>query len=332
MLKWGILSTAKIGVKDVIPAIFRSENSVVEAVASRDLTRAQNVADQFGIPQAFGSYDELLACDDIDAVYIPLVTSEHAEWTINAANAGKHVLCEKPMALKADDIHAIILAADRNKVVVSEAVMITYHPQWLKVRELIASGAIGELTHVQSAFTYFNDDASNMRNIPELGGGALLDIGIYPIAATRFATGKEPHRAMSEIKFDETFGTDTYSSSRIDFGDFELSMYVSTQMAHRQSIVFHGDKGWIELSAPFNAGKYDADCVTLHNAAHNKVETFRFIDINQYTEQVDAFTRMVVNEVQPDGIEVLSLESSYNNQKVIDTLFTASIIETWTQV
>lgn len=332
MLKWGILSTAKIGVQDVIPAIFRSENSVVEAIASRDLSRAQDVATRFGIPQAFGSYEELLACDDIDAIYIPLVTSEHAKWTINAANAGKHVLCEKPIALKADEIHAIILAADRNKVVVTEAVMITYHPQWLKVRELVTSGAIGKLTYVQGAFTYFNDDANNMRNKLELGGGALLDIGIYPIAATRFVTGKEPVRVMSEIKFDETFGTDIYSSNRLDFGDFELSMYVSTQMAVRQSIVFHGDKGWIELTAPFNAGKYDDDSVILHDANHSKIETFRFADINQYTEQVEAFARAVANEAQPDGIALLSLESSLNNQKAIDALFMASNIEVWTEV
>lgn len=332
MLKWGILSTANIGVEDVIPAILRSETSVIEAIASRDLSRAQEVATRFGLPQAFGSYDEMLASDDIDAVYIPLITSDHAEWTIKAANAGKHVLCEKPIALKADDIHAIIVAADRNKVVVAEAVMIIYHPQWLKVRELIASGAIGKLIHVQGAFTYFNDDANNMRNKPELGGGALLDIGVYPIAATRFVTDKEPVRVMSEIKFDETFGTDIYSSNRLDFGDFELSMYVSTQMALRQSMVFHGDKGWIELTAPFNAGKYGDDSVILHDANHGKIETYRFADINQYTEQVNAFARKVVNETQLAGIEVLSLESSLNNQKAIDALFKASNVEVWTEV
>lgn len=332
MLKWGILSTAKIGVQDLIPAILRSETSVIEAIASRDLSRAQEVATRFGVPQAFGSYDELLACDDIDAVYIPLVTSQHSEWTIKAANAGKHVLCEKPIALKADDIHAIILAADRNKVVVAEAVMITYHPQWLKVRDLIASGAIGNLTYVQGAFTYFNDDANNMRNKPELGGGALLDIGVYPIAATRFVTGKEPVRVMSDIKFDETFGTDVYSTSRLDFGDFELAMYVSTQMALRQSIVFHGDKGWIELTAPFNAGKYGDDCVILHDANHDKIETYRFGGIRQYTEEVDAFARKVANETQPEGIELLSLESSLNNQKSIDALFAANGTAGWTEV
>lgn len=332
MLKWGILSTAKIGVQDLIPAILRSDNSVVQAIASRSLDRAQKVADQFGIPQAFGSYEELLACDDIDAVYIPLITSQHAEWTISAANAGKHVLCEKPMAINADDIHAIILAAGRNKVLVSEAVMITYHPQWLKTRELLQSGAIGNLRMVQGSFTYFNKDANNMRNIPEQGGGALLDIGIYPVAATRFATGQEPLRVQSNIHFDETFGTDTYSTNRIDFGGFELSMYVSTQLAHRQTLVFHGDKGYIEMTAPFNAGKYDDDRVILNDANHMEIQTFRFGRINQYTEQIQAFARAIAGEAQPNGVEIFSLESSLNNQKVIDALFASDKAGDWVEV
>jgi predicted dehydrogenase len=332
MLRWGILSTAKIGVKDVIPAILRSDNSVVTAIASRNLSRAEDVAAQFGVPHAFGSYDELLASDEIDAVYIPLITSDHAHWSIEAANAGKHVLCEKPISLNAEEIHAIILAAGRNKVTVAEAVMITYHPQWLKVRSLIAEGAIGTLTHVQGSFTYFNDDADNMRNDPEKGGGALLDIGIYPVAATRFATGLEPKQVMSDIRFDPKFGTDTHSINRIAFEGFELSMYVSTQMALRQSMVFHGDKGWIEMSAPFNAGKYGDDSVTLHDQGRGEITTFRFPDVNQYTHQVEAFARHIKGEAQPEGIEVLSLESSLGNQRVIDALFEAGKSGGWVDV
>lgn len=332
MLRWGILSTAKIGVKDVIPAICRADNSIVTAIASRNLSRAQDVAAQFGIQHAYGSYDELLACDEIDAVYIPLITSDHAHWSIEAANAGKHVLCEKPISIHADEIHAIILAAGRNNVTVSEAVMITYHPQWLKVRALLAKGAIGTLTHVQAAFSFYNDDASNMRNIPEKGGGALLDIGIYPVAATRFATGLEPIQVMSDIRYDPKFGTDTHSINRISFDGFELSMYVSTQMALRQAIVFHGDKGWIELSAPFNAGKYCDDCVTLHNVDHSEIQTFRFSDINQYTKQIEAFARHIKGEAQPEGINILSLESSLGNQRVIDALFAAGKTDGWVEV
>lgn len=332
MLRWGILSTAKIGIKDVIPAIMRSNNSVVTAIASRNLSRAEEAAAQFGIPHAYGTYEELLASDEIDAVYIPLITSEHAHWSIEAANAGKHVLCEKPISLNAEEIHAIILAAGRNKVTVSEAVMITYHPQWLKVRELLTNGAVGTLTHVQGSFSFYNDDANNMRNIPEKGGGALLDIGIYPIAATRFATGLEPTKVMSDIRYDPEFGTDTHSINRISFDGFELSMYVSTKMALRQTIAFHGDKGWIELSAPFNAGKYGDDSVTLHNVDHSEIQTFRFADINQYTEQIEAFARHIKGETQPEGIEILSLESSLGNQCVIDALFEAGKTGGWVDV
>ena len=332
MLKWGILSTAKIAVQDVIPAILRSENSVVEAVASRDLKRARSVAKRFNIPQAFGSYQDLLESDDIDAVYIPLITSEHAKWTIRAADAGKHVLCEKPIVLHASELVAIQEASERNNVVISEAVMIIYHPQWLKVRELIASGAIGRVKQVQGSFTYFNNDPENMRNIPEQGGGALLDIGIYPIAATRFATGLEPLKVQSNIRYDETFKTDIYSNNRLDFGDFELSMYVSTQMALRQSMVFHGETGWIELTAPFNAGKYGDDCVVVHDAKNKVIQIHRFPAVDQYVEQTQAFACHVQNMVQPEGVEILSLESSRNNQKAIDALFLSGKTLNWVEV
>jgi len=179
MFRWGILSTAKIGRDHVIPQLQDSENGVVRAIASRDHARARAVADRFSVPLAFSSYEELLASDEVDGVYIPLPTSQHIEWAIKAAQAGKHVLCEKPIALHADEIAPLIEARDANKVLVVEAFMVTYHPQWRKVRELLSDGAIGRLRHVQGAFSYFNADPSNMRNKPELGGGGLPDIGVY---------------------------------------------------------------------------------------------------------------------------------------------------------
>src|SRR5690606_36769863 len=220
-----------------------SDNGVVAAIASRDAGRARQLADQWSAPYAFGSYEELLASSDVDGVYIPLPTSQHVEWTARAIEAGKHVLVEKPMALKAQDIAPLIALRDRHKVLVSEAFMVVHHPQWIRVRELIAQGAIGRLRHVQGAFSYFNVDPHNMRNQPDLGGGALPDIGVYPTVTTRFATGSEPQRVQASIERDATFGTDIYSSVRADFGSFELSFYLSTQMAARQIMVFHGDKG-----------------------------------------------------------------------------------------
>lgn len=332
MLRWGILSTANIGINHVIPAILNSDNGVVQAIASRNIARSKSAAKRFGVPQAFGNYDELLANPYIDAIYVPLITSAHVEWSVRAADAGKHVLCEKPIALHASQIDRLTEASSRNGVLISEAFMVSYHPQWLKVRELVRSGAIGQLQQVQAAFTYFNTDPANMRNQKDQGGGALLDIGVYPVVTTRFVTGIEPRLAHADITFDPTFGTDTHASARIDFGGFELSMYVSTQMALRQSIVFHGDKGWIEVDSPFNAGIYADQCVRHYNQDRDEIKAFRFPGTNHYQLQVEAFARQVRGEGQPDGIEVFSLENSKNNQKVIDAIFKAAESGNWAEV
>ncbi len=328
MLRFGILSTAKIGRELVVPAIQDAENCVVTAIASRDLSKARAMADRFSVPHAFGSYEEMLASDVIDAVYIPLPTSQHVEWTIKAADAGKHVLCEKPIALKASEIDALIEARDRNKVLVSEAYMVTYSPVWRKVRSLLQEGAIGRLRHVQGAFAYFNRDASNMRNMPELGGGGLPDIGVYPTISTRFVTGKEPVRVQANTDRDPDFGTDIYSSVRADFGDFELSFYISTQLAARQVMVFHGDKGFIEVKSPFNADRYGAEELELTNQNHSQSQLFRFQDARQYKLEAEAFSRAAKGEAE----EVVTLESSVNNQKLIDAIYRASEKDGWEPV
>lgn len=328
MLRFGILSTAKIGRELVVPAIQDAENCVVTAIASRDLSKARDMADRFSVPHAFGSYEDMLASDVIDAVYIPLPTSQHIEWTIKAANAGKHVLCEKPMALKASEIDAVIEARDRNKVLISEAFMVTYSPVWHKVRSLLQEGAIGKLRHVQGAFTYYNRDAGNMRNKPELGGGGLPDIGVYPTISTRFVTGREPIRVQANTDRDPEFGIDIYSSVRADFGDFELSFYISTQLAARQVMVFHGDKGFIEVKSPFNADRYGAEELELTNQNHSQSQLFRFQDARQYKLEAEAFSRAA----KGDKEEVVTLESSVNNQKLIDAIYRASDKDGWERV
>ncbi|MDO1580689.1 Gfo/Idh/MocA family protein [Rhizobium oryzicola] len=328
MLRFGILSTAKIGQQAVVPAIQDAENCVVTAIASRDLARARAMADRFSVPHAFGSYEEMLASDTIDAVYIPLPTSQHVEWTIKAANAGKHVLCEKPISLKAEEIDQLIAARDRNKVVIAEAFMITYAPVWLKVRELLSQGAVGRLRHVQGAFTYFNRDPSNMRNIPELGGGGLPDIGVYPTMATRFSTGKEPLRVQATTERDKDFGTDIYSSVKADFGDFDLSFYISTQLAGRQIMVFHGTDGFIEVKSPFNADRWGAEEVELTDQKHGRSEIFRFPDSRQYRRQAEAFAAKASGQ----DVEVVSLESSRLNQRFIDAVYRASDKDGWETV
>ncbi|TIT79226.1 MAG: Gfo/Idh/MocA family oxidoreductase [Mesorhizobium sp.] len=328
MFRWGVLSTAKIGREQLLPAIVDSENGVLSAIASRDLSKASALADRFGARHAFGSYEELLASKEVDGVYIPLPTSQHVEWTAKAIEAGKHVLVEKPLALDARDIAPLIKLRDEKKVQVCEAFMVVYHPQWIKVRDLIAGGAIGRLRHVQGAFSYYNVDPNNMRNKLDLGGGALPDIGVYPTVSTRFSTGKEPLRVQATIERDKTFGTDIFSSIRADFGDFELSFYLSTQMAARQVMVFHGEKGFIEVFSPFNAGLYDHHRVELHNQNHTEAQVFRFPGTQQYRLECEAFVRAA----QGGKERVFTLEESVLNQKVIDAIFRAGEKDGWEPV
>lgn len=328
MLRFGILSTAKIGRELVVPAIQDAENAVVTAVASRDLAKARTMADRFSVPHAFGSYEEMLESNVIDAVYIPLPTSQHVEWTIKAADAGKHVLCEKPISLNASEIDSLIAARDRNKVLISEAFMVTYTPVWHKVRALLRDGAIGRLRHVQGAFTYFNRDPGNMRNIPALGGGALPDIGVYPTITTRFVTGQEPLRVQAVTERDAEFGTDIYSSVKADFGSFDMSFYISTQMANRQIMVFHGDQGFIEVKSPFNADRWGAEEVELSNQSHGQSQIFRFPDSRQYRCEIEAFAKAAAGETT----EVVSLENSKANQRFIDAIYRASEKDGWEAV
>ncbi len=320
MFRWGVLSTARIARDQLIPAIQQSENGILHAIASRDLARARDLAGRTGAALAFGSYEDLLASGEVDGVYVPLPTSQHVDWAIRAADAGKHVLVEKPLALHADQIGAVIEARDRNRVLVSEAFMVTHHPQWLKVRDLVRSGAIGTLRHVQGAFAYFNDDPHDMRNVPALGGGALLDIGVYPVVATRFVSGLEPRSVEATIRRDPRFGTDVHSTVRAAFDGFDLTFYVSTQMADRQTMVFHGDTGFIEVRSPFNAGLYDDHRIELHDAGHRTATVIRFPGAQQYQLQVEAFVRATRGGSDP----VFTLENSVLNQRVIDAIFRAS--------
>ena len=319
MVKFGVVSTAKIAREHVIPAIQQADKASLQAIASRDGKRARKLADHFNVPLAFDSYESMLDSDEIQAVYIPLPTSQHVEWTLKAVKAGKHVLVEKPLALKASQINALIKARDKAGVIVSEAFMVTYHPQWLKVRELLKKKTIGTLKHIQSSFTYFNVDPTNMRNQVELGGGALPDIGVYPTVCARFALGTEPTSVSARVDFDPTFGTDRYASVLLDFDEVEMSFYVSTQMANRQTMVFHGDKGFIEVSAPFNSNLYEGDEVRVHNAGHNETKVYRYTGINQYRYEVEAFCRAVAGKAQP----YFTLEQSIANQNVIDAIYKA---------
>lgn len=328
MFRWGILSTALIGRELVVPAILDAENCVLAGVSSRDEARARAMATRFGAPLVFGSYEAMLASPEIDGVYIPLPTSQHVEWTLKAAANGKHVLCEKPIALGAAEIDALIAARDTHGVLISEAFMVTYSPVWAKVRDLIAGGAIGRLRQVQGAFAYYNRDPDNMRNRPDLGGGALPDIGVYPTVTTRFATGCEPRRIRARLSRDPDFGTDVWSSVTADFGDFELSFYVATQMAARQSMVFHGDDGMIEVRSPFNADRWGPEEIELSTRDHAASRIFRFQDSRQYRREVEAFADAATG----GHAKVFTLESSRANQRMIDAIYRAAERDGWETV
>nr|WP_321461986.1 Gfo/Idh/MocA family oxidoreductase [uncultured Cohaesibacter sp.] len=328
MIRWGILGTARIAREQLVPAIQASRNGSLHAVASRNQQSADAFAKRFGMPLAFGSYEELLASSEVDAIYIPLPTSQHVEWTRRCLEAGKHVLCEKPISLHAREIDELIAARDKSGRVASEAFMVTYHPQWALVRSLIADGEIGTLRHIQGVFSYYNVDPNNMRNKVELGGGGLPDIGVYPTVTARFATGREPVRARASIVRDPDFGTDIYANCQYDFGSFDMTFYCSTQLALRQSMAFHGDKGLIEVTAPFNALNYDAVNVCLYNANRSEMKKWAFQSAHQYQLQIEAFGDKIAGQDVP----LFSLEESRANQAAIDALYAADLSDGWVDV
>src|SRR5271165_5422581 len=208
VVRWGVLGVANIAVKKVIPAMQKGRLTEVTAIASRDSSKAGEAARHLGIPKAYGSYEELLADPEIDAVYNPLPNHLHVPWSIKAAQAGKHVLCEKPIALSAAEARALIRARDASGVLMGEAFMVKTHPQWLRVREIVRAGELGEVRSIQAAFSYFNRDPANVRNVPAYGGGGLMDVGCYPITMSRFLFGHEPTRVSGLVSYDQEMGTD----------------------------------------------------------------------------------------------------------------------------
>ena len=252
-VRWGILSTADIGMTKVTPAIQAAENCEVVAIASRDSARAAAAAAELGIPAAYGTYEELLTADDVDAVYIPLPNDLHAEWTVKAATAGKHVLCEKPLALSAPEAEEMVRACERAGVKLGEAFMYRHHPTWVEAVRLVRNGAIGELQGVQSWFSYYNDDPENIRNRPENGGGAIMDIGSYNINASRMLFDAEPVRIEAAVRRDPVMGIDTLSSAVLEFpGGGQATFTCSIRSEDYQRVHIVGSTGRIEIEIPFN--------------------------------------------------------------------------------
>lgn len=327
---WGVLSTARIGLNQVIPAMQKSPWCEMRAIASRSLASAQQAAQSLGLPKAYGSYDELLADPEIEAIYNPLPNHLHVPLTLQAAAAGKHVLCEKPFSLTAAQAEHLRGAAA--KVHIMEAFMVRFHPQWLRVRELVAAGRIGTPRAVQVLFSYFNDDPANIRNRADIGGGAIYDIGCYAIVAGRMLFGSDPRRVVALIDRDPVLAIDRTSSALADFGDGRhLAFTVSTQSQPYQRVQVVGTRGRIELLIPFNAPQGEPTTILIDeggalDSSGVVAETLPASD--QYTLQGEAFSRAVRGDTPlPYG-----LEDAITNMRIIDALFRSETSQRWEPV
>jgi predicted dehydrogenase len=320
VVRWGILSTANIGVRKVIPATQKAERCEVVAIASRDSERAARTAAELGIPRAHEGYEALLADPDVDAVYIPLPNSEHAEWTIAAARAGKHVLCEKPLAMTAAEAEEMVRACASEGVLLMEAFMYRLHPSWEAVRDLVASGRIGRVRAVQSWFSYFNDDPGNIRNVPELGGGALYDIGCYCINLSRMLFGGEPTGIEASVTRDAT-GTDVLTSAILAFDDDVAVFTCSTRAEPDQRVHIYGTEGRISIAIPFNIPPDRPTNVFVTSGGDPPVSpdttTLTFEPADMYAIQAERFANAVLDD-QPLPIPP---DDSIENMRVIEAIF-----------
>jgi len=327
-MKWGVLGVANIATEKVIPAMQRGEVSEIVGLASRDGAKAREAAAMLGIPRAYGSYEELLADPEIEAVYNPLPNELHAPWSIKALDAGKHVLCEKPIALDASEARTLIAARDRSGKLVAEAFMVRFHPQWRRARELVATGAIGRTSAIQTFFSYLLLDPANVRNRPP-GGGGLYDIGCYAILTARYIFGAEPTRAVAVMDRDPNFRTDRLVSAILEFpGGRHLTFSAATQVSAHQRVTIVGEAGRIEVAIPFNAPPDRPTRIAIDTGADlfgggTRIEEFPVCD--QYTLQGDAFSRAALGEAPLE----FPIEDAVMNMRVIDALFRSAERKSW---
>jgi len=314
-IRWGVLSTANIGVEKVLPAMQAGTLCEITAMASRDLSRAQVTAEKLGIAKAYGSYEELLADPDIDAIYNPMPNHLHVPWAIKALQAGKHVLCEKPIGLTSAEAQQLIDAAQAHpQLRVMEAFMYRHHPQWQLARKLVDEGGVGELRSVHTGFTYYNVDPDNVRNMADIGGGGLMDIGCYCISAARFLFDAEPHAVSGVVEYDPTFRTDRLASAMLEFTEGTGTFTCSTQLAPYQRVNIFGTEGRIEIDIPFNAPPDQPCKVTHEQGADSRVIMLDACD--QYTLQGDAFSRSILEDTPVPT----PLQDALANMRVIEAV------------
>jgi predicted dehydrogenase len=326
-VRWGILSTAKIGREKVIPAMQAGNFSEIAAIASRDKEAAQAEANKLNIPVAYGSYNDLLADRTIDAVYIPLPNHMHVEWAIRCLQAGKHVLCEKPVGLSAAEATQLLLEGKNHPhLKLMEAFMYRFHPQWQYAKRLVHDGKIGELRTIQSLFSYYNTDPTNIRNQPEAGGGAMMDIGCYCVSLARFIFEKEPLKVFAKVEYDPVLRTDIMASGIMDFGNGTSTFTCSTQLVPHQRVHIMGTEARIEIEIPFNAPPDHPTRLWLHKKGNTEEVEFDIVD--QYTIQGDLFSQAILkNEPVPTPVE-----DAVNNMRTIEAVFESGRTGLWTSL
>ncbi len=327
-IRWGVLGAAKIAVTKVIPAMRLGTYSEIGAIASRDLEKARQTARDLNIPKFYGSYEELLLDAEIDAIYNPLPNNLHVPWTIKAAETGKHVLCEKPIAITIEEAGKLIAARNRTGVKIQEAFMVQTHPQWLAVRDFIRAGSIGKLQAITGFFSYYNDDAFNIRNRTETGGGALFDIGCYCINISRFITGEEPRKVAALVERDVESKVDKLTSAILDFPSCHSTFTCGTQLVPYQRMQFFGTSGRIEVEVPFNIPVDQPTRIYVDDGTDLFGGTIKTIEVpaaNQYTIQGDLFSRAILENSE----QAILLEDSVKNTEIIEAVFRAAESGIW---
>lgn len=326
-IRWGIISTAKIGVTKVIPGIQKCSLCEVTAIGSRDGKRAEEAARKLGIAKTHSSYESLLADPEVDAIYNPLPNHLHVEWTIKALRAGKHVLCEKPIGLDAVEARLLLDESKRYpSLKVMEAFMYRFHPQWIRAKELADAGAIGKVRTLQSFFSYFNSDPKNIRNMADIGGGGLMDIGCYCISFSRFIFNEEPQQVVGLLEFDPELKTDRIASGMLDYSGGKSSTFTcSTQLMPFQRCLIFGTDGYIEIEMPVNA---PPDKTTRIWLVKDKKEEISFDATDQYTLQADAFSKAILHNTEVPT----PLTDAVGNMKAIDALFESAKKRTWVKI
>lgn len=314
-IRWGVLGAATIAVEQVIPAIQQSGYGEVLAIASRSPERAKELANKLLIPKYFGSYGELLADEDIQAVYIPLPNHLHVEWAIKALKAGKHVLVEKPVGMNAQEAKSLLDVATKHPDLrIMEAFMYKFHPQWIKAKQLVQEGAIGSLKIVQASFSFFEDDPNSIVNKKEFGGGSLMDVGCYPVSISRFLFDAEPKRVVSSLEYHQDFEVDSHASGVLEFEKGRAIFFSSIQLAENQAVKLFGTEGSIEFEIPFNPLPGRPAKIWLTQGGRS--EEILFEPCNQYTLQADVFSRAILdNTALP-----VTLEDALHNMIAIQAI------------